>query len=406
MDTEEDKEESSKKKLRQDSPPATAASLLTNDLILEVLSHLPARSVRRFKCVSTAWRDLIADPAHRKKLPQTLAGFLYNKYKPGGALSGHFASVSGGALPVDPSLHFLQPNKFRYIALEDTCNGLLLCACYNKETPDSDKDEYRHVVCNPATERWIELPPPPQALANRFYSTTRLAFDPAVSSHFHVLQFWQTISGVENCARGVDIFSSKTGAWIHRDSGLLEKITLFRRTRSVFFCGMLHLVGRLNTINVDKESALMVLVQVDMEGKAWKTIHLPIGSSFEAIGLSQGCLYYAGSTTQTHISKKNIVQATKITLWCLENHDSKEWVLKHSASINEPLGIIWVEFRVFAIHPDCSTVFLVPIGGDMLAYDMQHHKFVDILNLEKDNVRVYLPYVPLFSEALADADGQ
>jgi hypothetical protein len=222
MDTEEDKEESSKKKLRQDSPPATAASLLTDDLILEVLSHLPARSVRRFKCVSTAWRDLIADPAHRKKLPQTLAGFLYNKYKPGGALSGHFASVSGGALPVDPSLHFLQPNKFKYIALEDTCNGLLLCACYNKETPDSDKDEYRHVVCNPATERWIELPPPPQALANRFYSTTRLAFDPAVSSHFHVLQFWQTISGVENCARGVDIFSSKTGAWIHRDSGLLE----------------------------------------------------------------------------------------------------------------------------------------------------------------------------------------
>jgi hypothetical protein len=94
MDTEEDKEESSKKKLRQESPPATAASLLTDDLILEVLSHLPARSVRRFKCVSTAWRDLIADPAHRKKLPQTLAGFLYNKYKPGGALSGHFASVS------------------------------------------------------------------------------------------------------------------------------------------------------------------------------------------------------------------------------------------------------------------------------------------------------------------------
>jgi hypothetical protein len=65
-----------------------------------------------------------------------------------------------------------------------------------------------------------------------------------------------------------------------------------------------------------------------------------------------------------------------------------------------------VEFRVFAIHPDCNTVFLVPIGGDMLAYDMQHQKFVDILNLEEDNVRVYLPYVPLFSEALADADGQ
>jgi hypothetical protein len=46
-------------------------------------------------------------------------------------------------------------------------------------------------------------------------------------------------------------------------------------------------------------------------------------------------------------------------------------------------------------------------AGDVLAaYDMQHQKFVRILNLEKGNYQVYLPYVPLFSEVLADADEQ
>uniref|UniRef100_A0ACD5X6T0 Uncharacterized protein n=1 Tax=Avena sativa TaxID=4498 RepID=A0ACD5X6T0_AVESA len=401
----EDKEESPKKKLRQDDPPASAASLFTDDLILEILSRLPARSVHRFKCVSRHWRDLIADPVNRKKLPQTLAGFLYNGYKSGAAWSRHFASVSGRGFPVDPSLPFI-PNKYKHIVLEDTCNGLLLCACY--KTPATIKDEYRYVVCNPATGRWIELPPPPQPLANRFHSTTRLAFDPAVSSHFHVLQFWQTSLVMEIYARGVDIFSSQTGAWIHRDGGLLEKITLFRSTRSVFFAGMLHLVGRLNPVNTDKESALVVLVLVDMEGKAWKTIRLPLGSSFETVGLSQGCLYYAGSTNTyfyNNNSKKNrVLSTTKITLWCLENYDSGEWVLKHSASIDEPLDRTWVDCTVFAIHPDCDTVFLVPTRGEMLACDMQHQKFVHILNLEKDNVLIYLPYIPLFSEALADAD--
>ncbi|KAM0850043.1 hypothetical protein ACQ4PT_053347 [Festuca glaucescens] len=288
---EEDKEESSKKRTRQDSPPATAASLFTEDLILEVLSRLPARSIRRFKCVSKPWRDLIADPVHRKKLPQILAGFIYTTYDPP---SVAFASVSGRAAPVEPSLTFLQPNK---------------------ETPAIGKGKICYVVCNPATERWIELPPKPQAWATGFNSGKRLAFDPKVSSHFHVLGFPETTIGVESYVTGVDIFSSQTGAWIHRDSGLVEEITFFHGSgaESVFFGGMLHLVGKRNRINIGKEYAMVV---VDMEGKVWKTIRLPDGSSNATIGLSQGCLHYA-SITQARVNnsnKKNDNLATETTL--------------------------------------------------------------------------------------------
>ena len=173
-----------------DHPQATAAreaSLLNVDLILEILSRLPARSVHCFRCVSVLWRDLIADPTNCKKLPETLADFLYTSFCSSG-YRHHFAGFSGGAAPFDPSLPYLHPNKDEGITQVEACNGLLLYRRYNS------RDDYHFVVCNPATGRWVELPPQPQTqeTMNRLNHTAGLAFDPAVSSHFHVLCFERT----------------------------------------------------------------------------------------------------------------------------------------------------------------------------------------------------------------------
>ncbi|XP_044422517.1 F-box protein At1g31080-like [Triticum aestivum] len=85
-----------------DHPGPTAASLFTDDLILEILSRLPASSVHRFKCVSVPWRDLIADPANRMKLPQTLAGFLYITVHKSG--HGHHFATAQQPRSTSPSL--------------------------------------------------------------------------------------------------------------------------------------------------------------------------------------------------------------------------------------------------------------------------------------------------------------
>ncbi|XP_037432372.1 F-box protein At2g16450-like [Triticum dicoccoides] len=133
---------------------AAAVSRLTDDLIVEILSRLPFRSVCRFKCVSKAWRDLIAHPAHRKKLPQTLAGVLYITMPGAGGFRHHLAGAYADDLDLDPSLAFLQPTEHRCFRLRHACNGLLLCSYY----PDAES-QVRFVVCNPATRRWAELPP-------------------------------------------------------------------------------------------------------------------------------------------------------------------------------------------------------------------------------------------------------
>ena len=55
---------------------AGAVPVLPDDPLVEILSRVPAKSVCRFKCVSKAWRDLIADPDNRKKLPQAMQGLF------------------------------------------------------------------------------------------------------------------------------------------------------------------------------------------------------------------------------------------------------------------------------------------------------------------------------------------
>ncbi|VAH99627.1 unnamed protein product [Triticum turgidum subsp. durum] len=183
-----------------------AADLFTDDIILEILYHLPARSVNRFKCVSVPWRDLIIDPTNRKKLPRVLAGFLYMSFRIG--YHHQLASASGGAAPFDPCLPYLQPNKYKDMEQVDACNGLLLYRGCTKNLPpwDRTKDDCPFVLCNPATGSWVELPPQPQPQepAKGRSRITCLAFEPAVSFHFHVLRFEEADS---SSVTGVSIYS-------------------------------------------------------------------------------------------------------------------------------------------------------------------------------------------------------
>ncbi|VAH99630.1 unnamed protein product [Triticum turgidum subsp. durum] len=115
-------------------------------------------------------------------------------------------------------------------------------------------------------------------------------------------------------------------------------------------------------------------------------------------GSSQGCLHYAIASS-----------IDKIELWCLKDCDSKELVLKNTANIDKLMSMTGKRYTVDEIHPDCDIIFLVSRAGDTLAaYDVRHQEVGCILNVEINNTvrHRFLPYVPLFSESLADADGQ
>ncbi|KAF6999441.1 hypothetical protein CFC21_015470 [Triticum aestivum] len=162
---------------------ATSVADLTDDLIIEILSLLPVKSVCRFKCVSRLWYSLISHPEHRKRLPQTISGFFYPK-------------------------HRLNDEQ---IFPKDCCNGLIFCLCWK----DSPIDEADYVVCNPATEEWVVLPDAGHKSDAIAY---RLGFDGAMSLHFHVFQILEDDEDYGYIS-GVNIYSSETGAWSYKENG-------------------------------------------------------------------------------------------------------------------------------------------------------------------------------------------
>ncbi|XP_047084382.1 F-box protein At5g07610-like [Lolium rigidum] len=241
---------------------AADASVLTEDLTVEILSRVPYSSICRFKCVSKSWLALCSDPALRRKSPQTLSGFFYRSNQ----LGRQFTNLSGRGRPmVDPSLSFL-PSSCKTIQIIDSSNGLLLCG-YAK------KYEYEYLVCNPATEKWAVLP---ETNAMVGMHTARLCFDPAASSHFRVFLLVKDRLEVT----GVKVYSSKTGAWTYRQSEWGDSCIVHDAAKSVFFNDTMHFTTSGSSV-----------VTVDMELSRWRRIPTPHPTNSSFIGLSRGCLY-------------------------------------------------------------------------------------------------------------------
>jgi hypothetical protein len=192
------------------------AASLTDELLVEILRRVPIRSLCRFKCVSRSWRNLISDPVHRKKLPQTLPGFFYHNwnFERFPTKAHHFTNITGKGPPfIFPSFSFL-PVPGGDVELLDSCSGLLLCRCFEPGPRDADGFRpFHYVVCNPATKKWVMLPD--GCWASGEARIARLGFDPAVSSHFHVVVY---VLDEGECVTAVEIYSSKTAAWSFKQS--------------------------------------------------------------------------------------------------------------------------------------------------------------------------------------------
>uniref|UniRef100_K4AI96 Uncharacterized protein n=1 Tax=Setaria italica TaxID=4555 RepID=K4AI96_SETIT len=301
---------------------ATAAADLTDDLIVDILSRLPVKSICRFKCVSRHW--------HPTPSTTQLSGFFYPRY-----LLDHedeitaipdFVGISGAEeVPFpDPSLPFLP--GYRWIRSKDSCGGLLLCGCW-KVNP---RDEFNYVVCNPAADKWVVLPEPP---------------DDAIFSHFHVFQLLE--EDQYGYITGLDIYSSETGAWSHKENGWGDEVVPVE-SGGVFMNGMLHLLSHESTI-----------LAVDTEGKTWSIIPL----------LERRLCYM---NTRKHITNK-------ISVWILEDYSAGQWIFKYNISTSQLFGEVDLmmerDYSLITIHPEANVVFFVSNSEDLLmSYDMDRGK--------------------------------
>ncbi|CAO2034526.1 unnamed protein product, partial [Urochloa humidicola] len=286
---------------------------LTDDLIVEILSRLPVKSLCRCKCVSPHWHDLISHPDHRRRLPQTLAGFFgRDRRNSDGRGVWRFTNLFDARQPpveCDAPFSFMAGDDD--VTVLDACNGLLLC-----RTPEGLAHQAsRYAVCNPATKSWVALPASSSNQGGNDEDeddeppVVRLGFDPAVSQYFHVFLFVNDDAG---CVAGVEIYSSKIGAWSYKESQWDYATDLFQDSPNVFLNGRLHL------------SVHFQALAVDVEGESW--LVLPALEDVDDL-----TVYDPGFLGQYkgHLCYMNLCDdETHLSIWVLEDYNANEWVLK------------------------------------------------------------------------------
>ncbi|KAG0541942.1 hypothetical protein BDA96_02G059700 [Sorghum bicolor] len=390
---------------------AAAADGFPDDPVVKILSCLPAKPLFRFKCVSKGWCDLIVDRLGRRKFPQTLEGFFIDSSVGGGVNDLRFINLSGKSVPlVDASFSFLTKlPEIKQIKLLSAHNGLLLFENF------IDCDRYKYIICNPATEQWMCVPSPgisshpprtcdcEQHFANEVNSL--LIFNPDVSSHFHLLQFWHS-NDETRLVNTVLAFSSETGVWRNSTTEWIkwrEWMELDEVRSKLGYAdvnGMLHVPVYPQPILTPSQRQDIKIVVADMQGKKLMAIHWPGLNEFTDatfIGQSQGHLH----CITAHKKQDHPIHITGLSIWVLEDYDAGHWVLKKSVSCSQLFGEMSCgvnDLDVITIHPDRNLVFFVHrCSWKLMSYDMDTEEVCDLYTLGH-GCGLIIPYVPYFAD--------
>ncbi|KAF5814536.1 putative F-box domain-containing protein [Helianthus annuus] len=131
--------------------------LLPDDLMYNVLSRLPVKTIIRYKCVCKKWRDLVSDSyfvnLHLSRSREALMIFnYYEPFRPGNLMwveIGHKALVQVKRLVLT---EYCAHVSCYWLSQVGSVNGLI-CSAYHCRG---------FLIYNPVLEECMHVPPPPQ----------------------------------------------------------------------------------------------------------------------------------------------------------------------------------------------------------------------------------------------------
>ncbi|XP_056160611.1 putative F-box protein At3g16210 [Syzygium oleosum] len=210
-------------------PPSSKS--LPEDIIIELLSRLPVKSLMRFKCVCKGWRSLISDSGFAKwHLQRLKAGDIISSQRilktyPIETLD--YEALDGGRSMI----------KFRNPRIDDrtwdpilvgSCDGLVCLAVIGG-----------FILYNPTTEQLRKIPISDLFQEGEFFNG--FGYDPASDDYKVVVGEgdYKVVDGSKICQ--VEIFSLKSGSW--RRIQVQQESRLARDHQGVYWKGALHWCG-------------------------------------------------------------------------------------------------------------------------------------------------------------------
>ncbi|KAG5526709.1 hypothetical protein RHGRI_032837 [Rhododendron griersonianum] len=212
----------------------------SNDILIDVLSRLPSKTLLKIKCVSKQWHHLISERSfirQQSERKEAISGFFFQERFQW--CDDDIRSIScipvntEAAAKVQRSVFDFLPQSVVLLSVSD---GLICCrSCF----PSPQREVY---ICNPLNKEWVTLPWPTVPKQ----SSLGLAFDPSrdstdESTNFKVVAVHQneTETEMEDLYFSYDVYSSKTKTWTRSKEVCQCNHSLFKN-KGVFVGGALY----------------------------------------------------------------------------------------------------------------------------------------------------------------------
>jgi hypothetical protein len=156
------------------------------------------------------------------------------------------------------------------------------------------------------------------------------------------------------------------------------------------------------------------IAEVELEGKTKRIIPAPSsvaswvhGCHPLFIGQSQGRLYCINEEQWASVyTRDSNDDSNLLSIWVLEDYDTRKWVLKHSVSCLRLFGSVYykadlLSYNVVAIHPDNNNLVFIVLCQEhkLISYGLNSKEVRTVGTFQKS--LQFLPYVPCFSEFLS-----
>lgn len=372
---------------------------MNSDILFDVLSRIPVKSLLDLKCISKEWHHIISSRSFIKAQLENnepiLTGFiLQEKFM---WCNEDIKTVS--YIPVPSVETRTRGNKkvhqmvFNFlpedVVVLSSCKGLVCCrSCF----PCCGEPSL--YVCNPSNKQWIKL----EWFAYDRNESIALAFDfdPSkdsfdISTKFKLVRVKQ----VEELHLAFQLYSSETGSW-RESNEICQCGNSLIKNKGIYIDGVLHwLTDGDQVLTFDVEKELSWLISVPVPSFEFRAI------PEACIGESEGKLHYV------------LISEEGLHVWYLEDYYEFKWTLKHCKSLEEiegeyPHFFFNLKIRVSQrVSMDTSPwmnplgfndgILLMKVCANLYLYDIKNNKMTEACSLQDLNPKslcypTVLPY--------------
>ncbi|KAL3535354.1 hypothetical protein ACH5RR_003815 [Cinchona calisaya] len=302
----------------------------SEDLLIQILLHLPVKSLLGFKCVCKKWKSLISSQYfsinHTQRNPNPISSSLLMLRNQSLILLslGHHENNPEADFRI-PSFDFFNITPDTTMRILGICNGLMLSYI----SSSFNENEYAFCVSNITTRQLTNLPPPGKII-NKPILGINLAFDPSNSPHFKVICFGQSFM-LEDKSCQLEIYSSETGLWKLWNGSFSNPFHILEVFDRGVFCN-----GAIHWLSTISDSFYFVLEKETMKTLPMPPMHRDIYTTKRLRFLGQ-----SGGYLNLIDFEANLFHNPPMDIYEMKK-DYSEWVLKYRIDLNE-LGLLFPE---------------------------------------------------------------